>query len=173
MNIEKARLIGGWLPDIELEWLASTAEKSHAILELGSFLGRSTRALCDNTRGAVVTVDLWEQTDGGLIADFPTVENQFIENLKDHFMTHKLFYYKCTTDIAIDILRKDCRKFDFIFIDADHRYEQVKKDILGCRELLTDGGIISGHDYNWEGVKKAVDEIFPTFNLHNHIWWAQ
>ena len=174
-DIEKALKIDGWMWESELQWLASMAEKSHAILELGSFFGRSTRALCDNTKGTVVAVDLWEQTEGGLVANFPEAESKFIENIKDHLITHKLFIYKCTTDVAIDILRKDCRKFDLIFIDADHRYEQVKKDILGCRELLTDGGIISGHDTTYEGVAKAVFEIFPENKVQTlaSIWWIQ
>jgi len=173
MNLEKAKLINGYILDPELEWLASTARKSTAILELGAFLGKSTRVLCDNTKGTVCSIDLWEQTEGGLIATFPEVYKEFIDNLRDHLIAQKLSFYKATTDYAISLLKNEGRKFDFIFIDADHRYEQVKKDILGSMELLSQGGIISGHDYNWEGVKQAVDEIFPKFNLHSNIWWVQ
>ena len=173
MNVTKARLIDGYMLETSLDWLASMAEKSNSILELGSFLGRSTRVLCDNTNGKVTAVDLWEQTEGGLIASWDETYNKFCENLKDHLMSHKLFYYRSTTDYAIDTLRKEGKKFDFIFIDADHRYEQVKKDILGCRELLTHYGVISGHDYNWEGVKMAVDEVFPKIKLIDFIWCAE
>lgn len=173
MNLEKAKLINGYILDPELEWLASTARKSTAILELGAFLGKSTRVLCDNTKGTVCSIDLWEQTEGGLIATFPEVYKEFIDNLRDHLIAQKLSFYKATTDYALSLLKNEGRKFDFIFIDADHRYEQVKKDILGSMELLSQGGIISGHDYNWEGVKQAVDEIFPKFNLHSNIWWVQ
>ena len=173
MNLEKAKLINGYILDPELEWLASTAEKSISILELGAFLGKSTRVLCDNTKGTVCSIDLWEQTEGGLIATFPEVYKEFIDNLRDHLIAQKLSFYKATTDYALSLLKNEGRKFDFIFIDADHRYEQVKKDILGSMELLSQGGIISGHDYNWEGVKQAVDEIFPKFNLHSNIWWVQ
>jgi len=173
MNLEKAKLINGYILDPELEWLASTARKSTAILELGALLGKSTRVLCDNTKGTVCSIDLWEQTEGGLIATFPEVYKEFIDNLRDHLIAQKLSFYKATTDYAISLLKNEGRKFDFIFIDADHRYEQVKKDILGSMELLSQGGIISGHDYNWEGVKQAVDEIFPKFNLHSNIWWVQ
>jgi hypothetical protein len=55
--------------------------------------------------------------------------------------------------------------FDFVFIDGNHRYEYVGKDILAWGPLVKTGGWLCGHDYGHEGcegVKMAVDEIFPT-----------
>lgn len=51
---------------------------------------------------------------------------------------------------------------DFIFIDGDHRYEAVKKDLKGWFPKLKIGGVIAGHDYNEPscGVRQAVDEFF-------------
>ena len=51
---------------------------------------------------------------------------------------------------------------DLIFIDADHSYEWVKRDINALYPKVRSGGILSGHDYGNEniGVKKAVDEVF-------------
>lgn len=37
-------------------------------------------------------------------------------------------------------------KFDFIFIDGLHHYEQVKKDIINSLAVLNSGGIIMLHD---------------------------
>lgn len=59
--------------------------------------------------------------------------------------------------------------FDWIYLDADHSYEAVKKDIENWYSKLKVGGIISGHDFdvrpNQEraelfGVSKAVIEFF-------------
>lgn len=53
------------------------------------------------------------------------------------------------------------RIFDFVFIDADHSYEGVKSDIAAWCPKVKTGGWICGHDYpNFDGVVKAVDEIF-------------
>lgn len=55
---------------------------------------------------------------------------------------------------------------DFVFIDAAHDYESVKKDINAWLPKVKENGIIAGHDYEWcDDVKKAVKEFF----IENHI----
>lgn len=51
---------------------------------------------------------------------------------------------------------------DFVFIDADHAYESVRRDIAHWHQKVRSGGWLGGHDYNakWPGVVSAVDEIF-------------
>jgi predicted O-methyltransferase YrrM len=55
--------------------------------------------------------------------------------------------------------------FDFIYIDGDHTYEAVRDDAAAWWEKLKSGGVIAGHDYGWEGVKRAVDEFALERNL--------
>lgn len=70
---------------------------------------------------------------------------------------------------------------DFVFIDARHRYEDLYTDIYLYKQLIRDGGIISGHDYGHEsypGIKQAVDEWFPsnlkTVNVEDgNVWWVK
>ncbi|HCR85425.1 MAG TPA: class I SAM-dependent methyltransferase [Alphaproteobacteria bacterium] len=45
-----------------------------------------------------------------------------------------------------DFFLQNNEKFDFIFIDGLHIYEQVRKDILNALKVLNDGGIIMLHD---------------------------
>ena len=57
-------------------------------------------------------------------------------------------------------LYKD-KSLDFVFIDAAHDYESVKKDITAWLPKIKDSGIIAGHDYAWcKDVENAVNEIF-------------
>jgi hypothetical protein len=66
---------------------------------------------------------------------------------------------------------------DFVFIDADHRYEGVRQDIGDWLPKIRSGGMISGHDYNpqtFPGVVRAVDELIGNqVRLEqDHVWWA-
>lgn len=53
---------------------------------------------------------------------------------------------------------------DLVYIDADHTYDAVRRDIAAYAPLVRHGGILGGHDYVNTGgripfgVKRAVDE---------------
>ena len=52
------------------------------------------------------------------------------------------------------------RVYDFIYIDADHSYEGVSRDIEQYLPKVKQNGIIAGHDWHevWPGVQRAVRE---------------
>jgi hypothetical protein len=59
-----------------------------------------------------------------------------------------------------DFFRSNSFQFDFVFIDGDHDYEQVREDIHNASLIISPGGLLSGHDYkNFPGVTQAVDEF--------------
>lgn len=76
---------------------------------------------------------------------------------------------------------------DFVYIDGNHTYDFVKKDILLYYPKIRKGGVLAGHDYflnsivikNKEvgevGVKKAVDEFVQKNKLKLYTrapdWW--
>lgn len=171
VDISKAKLINGWMFEPDLEWIAKQASTHNKILELGAFLGRTTRAICDNTSGYVYTIDNWNTPE--LCVDWDEISVSFVENLQDHFDTNKLTLLNGNTDYVLTCRTLKDEKFDFIFIDASHEYEQVKRDIINCFNLLDSGGIISGHDFNWPGVEQAVKELIPDYKLFNYIWYKE
>jgi predicted O-methyltransferase YrrM len=66
---------------------------------------------------------------------------------------------------------------DFIYIDANHQYEWVKKDIELYYPKLLSGGIIGGHDFRADtGVAEAVIEFTKKHGLQysgNGVdWWV-
>lgn len=48
---------------------------------------------------------------------------------------------------------------DFAFIDANHAYESVQKDIRAWWPMVRYGGVLCGHDYNCPDVRRAVQEF--------------
>ena len=68
-------------------------------------------------------------------------------------------FVKCKNKIGVDpvwggnvkktsdnFFAENTQKFDLIFIDGLHHYEQVKKDIINSIKFLNKGGIILMHD---------------------------
>jgi predicted O-methyltransferase YrrM len=59
--------------------------------------------------------------------------------------------------------------FGLVYIDGDHTYEGVKKDLNAWYPKVSKGGIICGDDIGWAGVKEAVDEFFIGMNREYQI----
>lgn len=60
---------------------------------------------------------------------------------------------------------------DVVFVDADHAYESVAKDIAAWWPKVKPGGIMAGHDFSEEfpGVVGAVIEAFEAFSVERGI----
>ena len=70
----------------------------------------------------------------------------------------------------------DGEKLDWIYIDGDHSYTAVKRDLKGALKIVKKGGMILGDDYHWGsdrdkgGVKKATNEFAKEhgYEIHKH-----
>lgn len=174
VDISRATTIGGWMSEIELKWLATQALSHRYIVEFGSFHGRSARAIADNMmpNGNLWCVDPWmgeyKYEDGSVIPITTHVMPYFIHNLKDHINTNRV---RVIRDFSYNFSLPF--KVNMVFIDGDHRYETVKKDIKQALKLLNDGDLICGHDFGhpgWQGVEKAVTEYFGKVEVEETIW---
>lgn len=136
-----------------------TPTKNMEMLEIGAYLGESTIIFSEYFSN-IITIDPF--IDDYDLND-PTcqhislskVHEKFIELTKD---IKSIQLIKKKSDEAIyDLIDK---RFDFIYIDGMHTYEQVKKDIKNYKPLVKPGGFIGGHDYhpNWQGVINAIKE---------------
>ncbi len=184
MSIEKAKQIEGFMTEIELEILARIALNAKVIIEVGSWYGRSTRALGDNTNGIVYAIDHWNGSKGEdeahkdakkIGGDYAFVG--FYDNNFDLIENRKIIPLRMNARNALFFLQEKRIKADLIFIDGGHLYEEVKQDILNCLPLLAENGVICGHDYHesWPGVMKAVQELFTDFEVEpaTSIWFKK
>ncbi len=60
------------------------------------------------------------------------------------------------------------KKLDYLFIDGDHQWDGVVKDIVNWTKFMKHGGYVLFHDYNhavWGDVKKACDKYMKDFNF--------
>lgn len=165
MQIARARAIPGWMDEVELTWLAEQAAIHTRIVEIGSFLGRSCRALADNTRGTVTAVDTWAIAHAAY-GDIATLFERFQENMTgcDNLRIVRKLSAAAAQELADE-------RFDMVFLDGDHSYEGVKADIEAWKPLAT--GLLCGHDYtDHEGVRQAVNEMLPGAKVEAGSIWA-
>ncbi|MGH9364423.1 MAG: O-methyltransferase [Thermoanaerobaculia bacterium] len=140
----------------ELLFLCSAVRRfrPRRILEIGTYLGNTTLHLAANApEGArVYTVDL--PPDGGpATTDLSThdriVASETATALGSRFRDTP--YAAKITQILANSATYDFKRhedsFDFIFIDASHSYEYVKKDSESALNLLAPGGLVFWHDY--------------------------
>ena len=170
--VGRASIPPGWMNGQELEWLAREAAVRKTIVEIGSWKGRSSKALAGATQGKVFCVDHWrgneelkDETYTEALKQTPDVIfREFSAHLADEIASGKAVPVRASSVEAVPILKGllPGGKAEMIFIDGDHSYESVKRDIESVLPLLADGGLLCGHDYGvWPGVRQAVDEAFP------------
>ncbi len=162
-DLSRAEQIFGWMSQPELQWLAEQASRHYLIVELGSFLGRSTRAMADNTPGILWALDRWSRMDYMPdLANEPWI--QFQLNLSDHLSSGKVQALLLDHDSVHAFSLPQLRKLDMCFIDGDHSFDAVCRDIIEWTPRIAPGGLLCGHDAhdaNWPGVDQALALLVP------------
>jgi predicted O-methyltransferase YrrM len=139
--------------------LAAGLESSPGLLEIGSYLGASSRFLAAGMKsgGRLYCVDTWNN-------------ETMPEGPRDTLLEFK----KNVASFAsrITIVRKDSNDItdadfalplDLVFIDGDHSYAAVKRDFNTVAPWLSDGGLVAFHDCTYfEGVSRVVGEAMAT-----------
>jgi hypothetical protein len=176
IDISKALAIKGYMNPPELEWLAQQASTHERIAEVGSYYGRSTRALCDHTLGKVHAYDdFYGPRDA--VMDYRTrliIRDVFDTNMTDHLVSGKLLVH----DADHEVVQPD-GLFDMIFIDCSHEYFDFKRDLDKWIPHLTPNGLLCGHDYDisYPVILRALTECFgPTHHTvapNTTIWFTQ
>lgn len=172
MNLKIALKIKGWMKPEQLKWLARHATYCKRIIEVGSYRGRSTRAMLDNSQALIWCVDAWDYKGRGGTVDQRDYA-QFWKNIAG--VRDRVTIIALDSAEAAKALLNDHGPgtFDIIFIDGGHDYATVKGDIEGYRPLVKRGGLLCGDDYHshWPGVVRAVDELVPDRKVDHEIWW--
>jgi len=146
---------GGWstpTQDIVMLLKLALCAKPKRLLEVGSFRGYTALYLAQNVEAdaTIVTVDRYSE-HGEAYRHTPEavrIERRVGETGPELFARDKLASY------------------DFIFIDADHTYEGVRRDTELVLPLVSSSGYIAWHDYaNWgyfngyNGVPEYLKEL--------------
>ena len=103
----------------------------------------------------------YEEYTEDLIGDaYDTAKN----NLQQ-YMSRIEFIYKKSEEAVNDVQDN----LDFVYIDGNHAYEYVKRDVELYYPKVITGGYIGGHDFDikYPGVVKAVKEFVRKHDMTN------
>lgn len=168
--------IDGWFSSADRDFVIDIIRKikNGTIVEVGIFKGKSTAvmmpiAVQNNTQFYAI-----DNFFGGLDENSPAskiqrtqgdkVMQEFISNMKK-LGINRTDYVLWKLDSISAALNFPNDSIDFVFIDSDHAYESVKKDIETWYDKVKPGGILGGHDFNNHDVRRAVDGFCQTKKL--------
>jgi len=170
---EKFEPVEGYLHPMEgftLAMFAKDGPGDGAIVEIGSFMGRSTCWLAagslEGGREVVHAVDHFqgspEHQVGGThpnaaIAEKGTTFHRFIEHVRGAGVEH---HVSPITMSSLDAAAQWEGPIRLLFIDGDHSYEASKADFDAWLPYLNECGCIAFHDVGaWAGVTQFVNEL--------------
>lgn len=144
----------------ELDLLSSYASKiqsGNAIVEIGSYLGASTRYLLMGSAHASVQVFCIDTWNNETMPDGKRdTMSEFLANISPH--ENRINIIRCNSRMLGTI--STGMPIGLAFLDGDHSYDCVKSDFHLIDESLIKNGYIAFHDVTYfTGVAKLVGEI--------------
>lgn len=84
--------------------------------------------------------------NGDIIKATQAIIDTFYESTVDRLKTYRNIFVIRKT--SMDALKEiEDKSLDFVYIDANHHFDYVMKDIIEWSKKVRPGGIVSGHDY--------------------------
>jgi hypothetical protein len=172
-----SKVVHGWFfsSHVNVLTILLDKEKTECVIELGSWLGRSAEYFARNAPNAVIfAVDIWDNSV--ILQDkhyCMNPENLAILNvgpLHERFMSNMWEYkYQISKDgtvrgmlplrmdavAGLRLLKEAGVVPDVVYVDANHHFEGVYRDISATIELFPNAHIV-GDDYDYPDVRRAV-----------------
>jgi len=119
-------------------------------------------------------IDPWENQPNGSETyqgwDWKLIYKKYCGNISPY--RNRVFEIRDYSENAAKKIKN--KSLDFVFIDAQHDYVSVKRDIKIWTPKIKLGGLLCGHDYQpkFSGLVKAVNELIENPILGGNDTWA-
>ena len=145
----------------------AAATDGAVFVELGVYAGRSLAYLAERVIASGKRIDVYGVDR---FAEFSAACVR--QSMRDFRVGDVVKLIESDSDRAARWFRDG--SVDFVFLDADHSYEGVQKDIAAWRPKMKPGGVMAGHDLVREGVHKAVQEALGEYKAIGPLaWWVR
>ena len=176
----------------ELPLLLNDLELIGKGVEIGVECGHYSNVILEHSKiECLYSIDSWKEMSKKEYQDINN-HNQKKHNQNKRETEQKLNQYgdrskilQMTSEKAVKLFQDN--SLDFVYLDANHKYEAIKQDIELWYPKVKEGGIFAGHDYIEDGqhsegmfgVKKAVNEFIKKHKLRLFLtseswttWWV-
>ena len=171
-------------------------KKPKNFLEIGVFHGVTSRNVCEllysfhGNDFKFTGIDLFVN-DETLLKDEYIPKIKFSNPLKTIYYKYIIRLDPYSVDSILRLLKKfqknvniikgnsnkvlkeiNVDKFDYVFLDGGHKYENVKKDLENLTQIVNNNGTILCDDYDLSyapGVKKAIEDFVSEKNFNLKI----
>lgn len=136
-------------------------------IEIGSFEGQYSKYILEHWPGHLYLVDVWTHLDETEYIDLSNKldSKNIICSVFDNVsgFEDRSTLIRTTSERASTLFLDNF--FDFIYIDANHRYKYVMQDLIHWYPKLKVGGIMAGHDFISDYSLDKCNEDGDT-----HVW---
>lgn len=181
------RLHGWYVNQLEVEKIFSKLAPK-VVVELGSWLGKSTCHMGDLLRGkgTLFAVDHWlgseehlNSTRSDIIWLLPNLYTQFLSNIIDLDLTDTVIPWRIHTEEAAYKMANKNIAVDLVYVDASHDEQSVYQDLSNWYPLVRSKGIICGDDWSWgvgypfrRSVERFAKEKTLKVDVANNNFWS-
>jgi len=145
-------------------------KKGLICVEIGTWKGENSLDILKNLPNikTIYLIDPWREYSR--YKDQKVFDDALKKTLK------RLKKYKHKIEVirkkSSDAIKDIPNNIDFVYIDGNHEYEYVKRDMENYYKKLKKGGVLAGHDISGSsGVAKALCEFIVKHKLDPIIRW--
>jgi hypothetical protein len=154
---------------IELINLFQSKYKLGRAVEIGTYEGEYASEILKTWKGDLYLIDIWrkvnnaEYSDSCNRQDYINVMYKCCKNISGH--EDRCHMIRTNSENAVKLFNDE--SLDFIYLDANHKYEFVKADIKLWFSKLRKGGIFAGHDFIKMDCEGAEFDIMTSSGFKN------
>jgi hypothetical protein len=160
----------GWLGEgTDQALLSALSDRTQVVVELGAWLGTSTRFLAEKAPNAtVISVDHWQGSPEHRARPeyrsmLPTLYETFLALCWQH--KDRVIPLRMSTLEGLRTVARFGIEPDLVYVDAEHSYEAVTSELELASELFPRARLV-GDDFDWRGVRDAAQNFARRTGQH-------